>query len=511
MSRAAAHRGLTGRFAPFAGAAVLTWVAVPIGSHLDVSQYLASLALLVMAITLGIATLPDGDRDRIGLVESAVVFLLAAGLLRNAAGGISSAAGGISLIPVLYVALYSRSRRDLVIVLAGVAIFYLAPILLVGPPAYPQSQYRAALLSVTVSAVIGLTTQRLVADVRFQAGQARDRGVMLEQVSHAIHLLFVSDQARTDTCLQVHAISKASVVVLYEPDPLTGALHCTGSAGNGQPPLGIRAGDRSAVAEVFAGGRARLVTDKVEDHLGSVEVWRAAGSPPSVLLQPLLTDDAVLGVLVVAWPGDVEPDSPQVTVAELLSDKAAAVIDRADRIEHLTGEAQSDALTGLPNRRAWDAALARAASADQPIAVAILDLDRFKEFNDTYGHPAGDRLLKETAAAWRDELRAGDFLARLGGEEFGAILAAATFDGAMDAVERLRHQVPQGRTCSAGIAIRKPGESAESVIVRADAALYQAKSEGRDCTRVSAGQPVRRVIGSDPGFRRRAGSESARP
>jgi diguanylate cyclase (GGDEF)-like protein len=72
--------------------------------------------------------------------------------------------------------------------------------------------------------------------------------------------------------------------------------------------------------------------------------------------------------------------------------------------------ASTDALTGLPNRRAWETHLDRALLDGQPFVLAMLDLDHFKSFNDTRGHPAGDRLLKETAAAWREELRSGDFL-----------------------------------------------------------------------------------------------------
>ncbi len=101
-------------------------------------------------------------------------------------------------------------------------------------------------------------------------------------------------------------------------------------------------------------------------------------------------------------------------VASLLAHEVAAVIDRADVIEQLTDEALTDPLTGLPNRRAWDAQLAQAMKAGrEPVAVAMFDIDHFKQFNDSYGHPAGDRLLREAAAAWKAEIRSGDFLARL--------------------------------------------------------------------------------------------------
>jgi diguanylate cyclase (GGDEF)-like protein len=149
-------------------------------------------------------------------------------------------------------------------------------------------------------------------------------------------------------------------------------------------------------------------------------------------------------------------------------------------LDNLADEAQTDPLTGLPNRRAWDAHVKRLHSEGTPFVVAMIDFDHFKRFNDSYGHPAGDRLLKETAAAWRDQLRTGDVLARLGGEEFGLLLRECDPDLATEVTERLRGSVSDGWTCSAGIAVGRPEESAEDIIARADVALYEAKAAGRD-------------------------------
>jgi diguanylate cyclase (GGDEF)-like protein len=180
----------------------------------------------------------------------------------------------------------------------------------------------------------------------------------------------------------------------------------------------------------------------------------------------------------------VRLDGPRATVVALLAHEAAGVIDRADALGFLTDEARTDPLTGLPNRRTWDTELQRALVQDRHLTVAMLDLDHFKDFNDTFGHPAGDRLLKETAAAWRDELRSGDVLARIGGEEF-ALLLDCDVHNALEIVERLREHVSQNRTCSAGIAIRAPDETLEALLTRADRALYDAKTGGRDRTHLS--------------------------
>jgi len=162
------------------------------------------------------------------------------------------------------------------------------------------------------------------------------------------------------------------------------------------------------------------------------------------------------------------------------------VIERADMLIQLADIASTDALTGLPNRRAWDTHLIETLTKDQHVTIAMLDLDHFKDYNDTYGHPAGDRLLRETAAAWREELRAGDFVARLGGDEFALLLPNCNAANALDVVERLRMRIPSGQTCSAGIARHEPGSPPEALMAQADTALYEAKTAGRNRTWLTA-------------------------
>lgn len=146
--------------------------------------------------------------------------------------------------------------------------------------------------------------------------------------------------------------------------------------------------------------------------------------------------------------------------------------------------AVTDALTGLPNRRALDAQLprefARARRARSSLCLAIIDLDRFKAFNDANGHLAGDEQLRESAIAWDSRLRAEDTIVRFGGEEFLVLMPGASADEAGAILERLRAATPGGQTCSAGLACWDLNESAEDLIGRADVALYRAKEEGRD-------------------------------
>ncbi|SFO38763.1 diguanylate cyclase (GGDEF) domain-containing protein [Geodermatophilus obscurus] len=154
----------------------------------------------------------------------------------------------------------------------------------------------------------------------------------------------------------------------------------------------------------------------------------------------------------------------------------------------LAEAARTDALTGAANRRAWDETLAATTSRGGAVFVVMLDLDHFKAYNDRHGHLGGDALLRSAAAAWRAELRATDLLARYGGEEFGVLLTGCDLRDAVATADRLRAAMPDGVTCSTGVAAWHPRETPAQLLGRADAALYAAKAAGRDRT-VVAGPP----------------------
>jgi diguanylate cyclase (GGDEF)-like protein len=146
--------------------------------------------------------------------------------------------------------------------------------------------------------------------------------------------------------------------------------------------------------------------------------------------------------------------------------------------------AHTDPLTGLANRRGWQQLLrreiARAERNHSSFSVALVDLDRFKDFNDRNGHAAGDRLLKEAAARWSGQIRDKDLIARYGGEEFALLLPGVGFGDAATVVERIRAHTPTGITVSGGIAEWDGSEDPEALLARADGALYAAKRAGRD-------------------------------
>jgi diguanylate cyclase (GGDEF)-like protein len=217
----------------------------------------------------------------------------------------------------------------------------------------------------------------------------------------------------------------------------------------------------------------------------------------------LLTTTSLLAPAVLVYQGITEParvDWRAVSLGSVvlfllvlarMSGLVAQVQDQAAQLDAL---AHNDALTGVPNRRAWDLELARtlaiARRSEAPVLVALLDLDNFKRFNDRYGHQAGDRLLKEAAAAWQAELRSGDLIARYGGEEFGVCLTGMTPTEAVALLDRVRTTTPLGQTFSAGVARWSGDESPEHLVARADEALYQAKRAGRDRVMLHADETV---------------------
>jgi diguanylate cyclase (GGDEF)-like protein len=150
----------------------------------------------------------------------------------------------------------------------------------------------------------------------------------------------------------------------------------------------------------------------------------------------------------------------------------------------LAALARADGLTGAPNRRTWDHELSRACAAsleyNTRLCVAMMDIDHFKVYNDTHGHQAGDRLLREAVAAWTEQLGEGTLLARYGGEEFTVLLPGVTLAEAQARIQALSEFTPDGQTFSAGISMWDPGTEPASAVTWADQALYEAKRTGRD-------------------------------
>ena len=158
--------------------------------------------------------------------------------------------------------------------------------------------------------------------------------------------------------------------------------------------------------------------------------------------------------------------------------------------ESLRRQADTDPLTGLLNRNGFLAVANRehaiAERSGEPLTLAVLDLDGFKQVNDILGHAAGDRLLADLGRSWRERLRVGDILARHGGDEFVVLLPATSVQVAREVLARL-DDVDLPIAWSAGVSEWKPGESLSACVDRADGRLYSVKSALRELDGGDAG------------------------
>jgi diguanylate cyclase (GGDEF)-like protein len=192
--------------------------------------------------------------------------------------------------------------------------------------------------------------------------------------------------------------------------------------------------------------------------------------------------------------GDLEVGLPVIAggevgyLTEVFNDMVARLREGRQELERLS---VTDGLTGLFNRRrlmeALDEEVRRGQRHDRRFAVLMADIDHFKQYNDTHGHLAGDRVLARVAEILRETTRDLDCAARYGGEEFFVLMPETTLEGAMEVADRMRARlageiIGGGHvTLSAGVAeFPVHGETVEAIIASADAALYEAKREGRN-------------------------------
>ncbi|MDQ3724648.1 MAG: sensor domain-containing diguanylate cyclase [Actinomycetota bacterium] len=209
----------------------------------------------------------------------------------------------------------------------------------------------------------------------------------------------------------------------------------------------------------------------------------------SLVMVPIRRVDP-LGAIGMYWASHHSPSAREIALAQALADSTAVAMEHVrvlGELKETAALAETDALTDLPNRRAWDEVLANAVSSGVgQFCVALIDIDHFKTLNDSEGHQAGDKLLADTSAAWRDALRIGDIIARYGGDEFAVLMPRCTAEIADRICERLCASLPEGKSCSIGVAEWNGLEDADTLIARADAALYEAKQSGRGCVAVAA-------------------------
>ncbi|SCG52001.1 diguanylate cyclase (GGDEF) domain-containing protein [Micromonospora inositola] len=252
---------------------------------------------------------------------------------------------------------------------------------------------------------------------------------------------------------------------------------------------------RAELTEAGAVPLGRLIA-RAHRH-GAAYTLGEAGHPPTDDYLPLARAGARTlvavpvgppdagGVLLIADERLLRPDPTTVNLMELLAGQAWTCLDRLRTLARLREQASSDPLTGLRHTGPFGQRIATATPGRT--ALLAIDVDGFKDVNDTYGHQAGDRLLVGLARALEEALRHGDELYRIGGDEFVAVIEVNRPEEAVRIAERLTEAARRtGRTISVGVALPQPGEAPEGTLRRADQALYAVKRHGRDGVRLAA-------------------------
>jgi diguanylate cyclase (GGDEF)-like protein len=256
----------------------------------------------------------------------------------------------------------------------------------------------------------------------------------------------------------------------------------------GLPTPSLRTGRGAApVAEVLGRGLDAAVADRVSQRVRSVF------GLAQTLAIAMRTDQGLLGAIVLSRRDRISWSDASRRVLRAAAVEVASALTRADSHREAEAAAATDPLTGLPNRRYFDefcGLLARRRRAGDAVAVLMIDIDKFKLLNDTYGHPVGDEVLKAVAGAIVSTIREEDVPARVGGEEFAVLLRNPSPEVAIEVGERVREAVSSldlsdvgvpAVSVSVGVASALgPEEPMPDVVGRADQALLRAKRAGRD-------------------------------
>ena len=210
---------------------------------------------------------------------------------------------------------------------------------------------------------------------------------------------------------------------------------------------------------------------------------------------PLLFGDRVLGTMRVRSPEPDAYDEHDLHIFRTLASQVAVALENVRLFGEMEQLAVTDPLTGIDNRRHFftqgEREFTRTLRYGRTLSALMFDLDHFKRINDRFGHRAGDEVLRAVAGIFRRELRTIDLLGRYGGEEFAALLPETPLDAALIAAERLRAAVEHSEivlsgeelltvTVSVGVAERQEQDTLDTLLERADQAMYKAKRLGRN-------------------------------
>jgi diguanylate cyclase (GGDEF)-like protein len=304
----------------------------------------------------------------------------------------------------------------------------------------------------------------------------------------------------TELLKLARSLAGADAGLVFRHDPAAGTMTTASVTGLPEPAAAalrdwqVRPSDTPELERFFAEPGVRVYDLATADPFVRDTLAGLGGA--RAMVAPLIADDQLLGVVVAMWLAGrplppLDPNLPERLYG--LADHGATALQRARLTDQVRHQALHDALTGLPNQTLFtdrlEQALAAARRTRRHLAVAFLDLNRFKQVNDTLGHPAGDSLLQQVAARLSATVRSSDTVARLGGDEFTVLFtdlereelaaeAAARVRDAFAAAFQLDGQ-PLFVAPSIGLAVfPADGAQPDELLSNADAAMYQAKRRG---------------------------------
>jgi diguanylate cyclase (GGDEF)-like protein len=311
----------------------------------------------------------------------------------------------------------------------------------------------------------------------------RDHARGMSAIGRVVRVLGVGEDARGAVCRAACEMAGAPVAFLLEPSGRD--FVSTAMSGVDLAPVTIQPRPETT-GRAFTARASYFVAD-APTHPALAQPLVVATGARSALFEPVLRDGQVAGVLIVIWQLAIEAVPERASgMLRLLAAQAAVAIEYAGLRARIATLALTDELTGVGTRRVLEEELprelARARRNEHPVSLAMLDLDQLGAFNTQCGEREGDRLIKEAASLWRNELREVDVLARIEGGTFAVVLPHCGLGDAIEVMDRVRAATPRGQTASAGVARWDYEEPAELLQARCKEALGGAKRAGRNVT-----------------------------
>jgi diguanylate cyclase (GGDEF)-like protein len=284
----------------------------------------------------------------------------------------------------------------------------------------------------------------------------------------------------SDAIARMHDDGSHEVVAACGLDPEDANALCQGMWQDGKGPA----------ATAWMAGQPFGFADSLTSHVAAVRAYAEVGVR-SYASAPVFAGGKFWGAVALGSPQPDALDDHGLERLQRLAELVSVALDNAEQRRLLAEQATTDGLTGLANHRVFHEELAReiarARRSGEPLAIALLDVDHFKDINDGLGHQAGDEMLRAVARCLREASREGEVVARLGGDEFGTVLPRTDGAGAESLARRVRAALSATNplpghpvTVSVGVCDLDHARDADELVRFADGALYWVKAHGRD-------------------------------